>query len=85
MIPGSFDKSKKQRGKSTFGSSRTKVKPVLDVPGPGMYSIDKKYDSHSFGFGTSQRPQLGASKERVPGPGQYTDKSKRIGSACTIR
>lgn len=63
------------------------MKPTLEGPGPGMYSIDENLRKSGFGFGTSKRPELGASKSaaRNPGPGQYTDKTQRKGSSCTIR
>jgi hypothetical protein len=49
------------------------------VPGPGQYinSAEKlKHKSPSFGFGTSKRPELGATKLNVPGPGSYKLPSK---------
>jgi hypothetical protein len=75
-IPSSFDKvtrshsAKTSRG--TFGSSRTKKKPVLEVPGPGQYTIDDGASTRKsgYGFGTSQRASVGKkSKDVVPGPG----------------
>jgi len=44
------------------------------VPGPGTYvnSAQKlKAAAPSFGFGTSKRPIVGATKLNVPGPGSY--------------
>lgn len=55
-----------------LGSSLTKG--GLNVPGPGTYvnSAEKlKAKAPSFGFGTSKRPELGATKATVPGPGAY--------------
>jgi hypothetical protein len=55
-----------------LGSSM--VKGGLNVPGPGTYvnSAEKlKMTAPSFGFGTSKRPELGATKLQVPGPGAY--------------
>lgn len=49
------------------------------VPGPGSYvnSAEKlKTSSPSFGFGTSKRPVVGATKLNVPGPGSYKLNSK---------
>lgn len=64
-------KAKTSRG--TFGSSRSYAKEHMRVPGPGQYSLDDqmKKNTHSFGFGTSKRPELGAQKGKlnVPGPG----------------
>ena len=44
------------------------------VPGPGNYdgaARDMKRSSPKFGFGTSKRPEMGASKNQTPGPGNY--------------
>jgi hypothetical protein len=49
------------------------------VPGPGNYvnSAEKlKATAPSFGFGTSKRPDIGAKKDQVPGPGSYKLRSK---------
>lgn len=49
------------------------------VPGPGTYvnSAEKlKQAAPSFGFGTSKRPVIGATKLQVPGPGAYKLPSK---------
>lgn len=50
------------------------------VPGPGQYvnSAERlKQSSPSFGFGTSQRPDIGGKKNmQVPGPGAYKLPSK---------
>ena len=49
------------------------------VPGPGNYVNNAqklKQSAPSFGFGTSKRPELGASKDKVPGPGSYKLPSK---------
>ena len=49
------------------------------VPGPGTYinrSEKLKQSAPSFGFGTSKRPQLGSSRDNVPGPGSYKLPSK---------
>jgi hypothetical protein len=61
-----FDKiTRKNKGnrttRGTFGSSRTSRKPLLEVPGPGMYTIDNGplKRGHSYGFGTSGRSNLG--------------------------
>jgi hypothetical protein len=56
----------------------TRLKSPLEkkdlVPGPGTYvnSAEKlKTAAPSYGFGTSKRPELGATKMKVPGPGAY--------------
>lgn len=74
MILSDFEKSQlKAKGgkRGTFGSSRSQMKSTLDVPGPGMYSIDESQKRSGFGFGSSKRPSLGASKSAAmnPGPG----------------
>ena len=76
-VPSSFDKKRPQSARCTFGSSRTKPKPVLEVPGPGQYSIDESKSKSGFGFGSSQRSGLGKKgKDEVPGPGQYNLKMR---------
>jgi len=59
-------------------SMGSKLKSTLTknehVPGPGTYvnSAEKlKTAAPSFGFGTSKRPELGKTKNTVPGPGAY--------------
>ena len=40
-VQSSFEKKRAKSAKGTFGSSRTKMKPVMEVPGPGQYSLDE--------------------------------------------
>ena len=45
-------------------------------PGPGNYEnmTDLKRTAPRFGFGSSQRPQIGKTKFETPGPGAYAEK-----------
>ena len=52
---------------------------VKAVPGPGQYSNNAeafKQAAPRFGFGTSKRPEIGATKSPTPGPGNYKLQSK---------
>ena len=84
-VASSFGKKRPQSARCTFGSSRTKAKPVLEVPGPGQYSIDESAAKSGFGFGTSKRSGLRVGKDEVPGPGQYNQKVRSSTQGCTIR
>jgi hypothetical protein len=34
------------------------MEPLLEIPGPGQYSLNDKSKSYAFGFGKSQRKGL---------------------------
>ena len=77
--PGTHDDTYKSlKQKSPIYSMGARLMSQKDttaiVPGPGSYvnSAQKlKQSAPSFGFGTSKRPELGATKLNVPGPGSY--------------
>lgn len=77
--PGSHDPAyKPTKTRSPVYSMGSKFDKQKDttviVPGPGTYvnSAEKlKVQAPSFGFGTAKRPEVGATKFQVPGPGSY--------------
>ena len=77
--PGAHDASPKavHRAAPVFSMGarlQTMRNTTAIVPGPGNYvnNAEKlRRTSPSFGFGTSKRPEIGATKVKVPGPGAY--------------